>query len=279
MQQTTSEFITTLYKQIEERGAIDRLEYLRRNRTELEKPIFDYLRLCYLPFFRNWWKTYTLPAASTAKKSILIYETRQHENLEFLIYNSTYYCPNWTLTIYCTRQNYDYICSILGHNKVHAALHILNEKTGEYTSDRNAYISFMKSAELWTALPFEYVLLLEMDAYLLRHIPATLTADYYCAAWPWHLNFPGGSGLTVRNVATMREICERLPESANAIFDQDYWAGAGIQALKKKSDNSLFSEACLLQNPVGVHQWWTFIQPMTKYLPFYIDFLTLKAGI
>jgi hypothetical protein len=277
MQQSSGNFVASIYKKIESRGEIDRREYLSKNRTELEKPIFDYLRAQYLPFLQEWWKTYTLPAATTANRSIVIYETRKHENLEFLIYNSTFYCPNWTLTIYCTHQNYDHICSILAHNKDRAALHIVNEKTGEYTSDRNAYISFMKSRQLWDSIPYEYVLLLEMDAYLLRHVPATLTADYYCAPWPWHPDLPGGSGLTIRAVAAMREICAQLPESADAIFDQDYWGGAGIKELKKSFNNSLFIEAGLTINPVGVHQWWTFIQPTPEYIQYYIDYLILKA--
>ena len=281
MQQNPRNFITNICNSIIKRYDSEYIEhtpeYLHQNRIEFEKPIFDYLREQYLPFLKNWWKTYTLPSAAEAKNSILIYETRQHENLEFLLYNSTFYCPNWTLTIYCTRQNYDSICSILAHNKDRASLHIVNEKSGEYIADRNGYISFMKSAQLWTSLPYEYVLLLEMDAYLLRRVPTTLTADYYCAAWPWHLDFPGGSGLTVRKVAAMREICAQLPESATVIFDQDYWASAGIKELKKTADNSLFSEAVLFQNPVGVHQWWTFMQPDERYIQCYIDYLMLKA--
>ena len=277
MQQSPREFIKTIYKKIESRGEIDRCEYLCKNRTELEKPIFDYLRAQYLPFLQEWWKTYTLPTATAATNSILMYETRQHENLEFLIYNSTYYCPNWTLTIYCTHQNYAYICDILAHNKDRATIHILTPKAGKYTEDRNAYNIFMKSAQLWASLPFEYVIIIEMDTYLLRHIPMPLTADYYCAAWPWLSDVPGGSGISIRKVAVMREICEQLPTLADSVFQQDGWASEGIKELKKTYDNSLFLEAGIVENPVGVHQWWTFIEPFEEHIQYYARYLTLKA--
>ena len=250
---------------------------MHQNRIEFEKPIFDYLRGQYLPFLKDWWKTYTLPAASTAKNSILIYETRQHENLEFLIYNSTFYCPNWTLTIYCTQENYDYICTILAHNKSHATIHIITPKAGEYNADRNSYNAFMKSAQLWDALQFEYIIIIEMDTYLLRHVPVTLTADYYSAEWPWKEGEPGGSGISIRRVATMREICAELPEYANTFFPQDGWAAEGIKALNKTYDNSLFVEAGIHTDPVGTHQWWTFIEPFEEYIEYYVNYITLKT--
>ena len=95
--------ITNIIKE----SSISNDDLLHKLHINLEKPIFDYLKSQYLEKFRKWWDTYTLPSKS--KYNIVLYETRCHSNLEFLIYNLTYFAENYGLILYCSEANYDYI--------------------------------------------------------------------------------------------------------------------------------------------------------------------------
>jgi Protein of unknown function (DUF5672) len=252
-------------------------------RTHLEKPIYDRLRERYLPALQTWWSSYELP--NTSDRTIFLYETRSHENLEFLIYNACYYARGWGLTVFCTPANLHTIQHILGErNTVRATIQIIPDNNGDggYSNNWKSYTEFMKSRYLWEFLHrhgFKHSLMLETDTYLRDFIPdAVREFDYVCAAWPWNSRLPGGSGLTIRRVDKMLEICDRLPELANETVAQDYWAAEGIIRLGGETNNGIFTEAVLLKDPVGVHQWWTFSWMFEKPedLDIYASYLTLK---
>jgi hypothetical protein len=253
-------------------------EYCNANRIVYEKLIFDFLKSNYMDFLREFWASYTLPNCRDTKNAVFIYETREHENLEYVIYSTLFYSPNWTLVIYCSEANYEIVCGILGHNKEHADIRLI-ETARDYVQDKVGYNIFMKTAQLWVSLPYKYVLTIEMDAYLLRHIPEELDSDYYCSEWPWNNEFAGGGGLTIRNVSMMQRICTELPHLEGEIEPQDCWAVVGLKELCGSANNILFTESVPHENPVGVHQWWTFIWPHADIIQLYSNYLMLKVKI
>jgi len=251
---------------------------LHKYHTIYEKRVFDYLKSKYLDYLRNWWKSYELPTVSI-NNCIVLYETRCHPNLEFIIYNLTYFARNWGLIIYCSNANYNFINNILKHNSIKAVLHIIREDEGG-REVRNEYNEFTKSDEFWSSLPCNNILMCEMDAYLRKKIPHNvLSFDYICCLWPWYADLPGGGGISFRNVNAMKRICREYPELKIELFAQDSWAAEGCKRLNLSYNNSYLVEAAHhIIDPIGFHNWWTFINPrdLNKYFYIYDNYLTLE---
>jgi hypothetical protein len=212
--------------------------------------------------------------ASETNKGIFIYEPRLHKNLEFVIYNHAYFAKGFGLIIFCSKENYSYITNILKHNKFRCILHIVREDTGD-SSARNDYNKFTKSAEFWNSLPFEYVLMTEIDAYLRKPLPQLTEYDYVCSEWPWNKKLSGGGGLSFRKVSSMKRIVNEIPNLQEECFPQDYWAALGCYKLNLRCNNLLFVEANhMIEDPIGFHQWWTFVNPRCTQV--YENYVTLE---
>jgi hypothetical protein len=136
---------------------------------------------------------------------------------------------------------------------------------------RDKYISFYKSRQFWESIPATYALCSEIDSYLRKPIPETIRDyDFVCARWPWHSHICGGSGLTIRRVSAMLRICDELPSLTDEIPDLDSWAAYGVKDLELTYNDSMFMEAGQLQDPVGLHQWWTFMRPPSLHILRYL---------
>ncbi len=265
-------------------------EFIHKNHIKYESVIFDILKARYLTHFKQWWKTYSIPLISSVDKSIVLYETRCHPNLEFLIYNATYFARNWGLIIYCSIKNVGYIHNILGHNRYRAIIHIIdttmtiddnNDNTENmYTQKRDTYNFFYKSNFLWNHIPCKYVLCMEIDSYLRDFIPSNIgDYDYICSKWVWNNTLSGGGGITIRSVKAMQKLCNTHSHMAETIWAQDVWAAEGIKLLNGNYNNSIFVESNhTIKDCVGLHQWWTFIHPSTigNFKENYDRYITLK---
>lgn len=253
-------------------------ELLHTYHTVYETRIFEYLKSKYLDYFRKWWENYELPLVS-CEKCIVLYETRCHNSLEFLIYNLTYFARGWGLIIYCSKSNYNFIQDILKHNKYKAILHIVREEEGG-REVREEYNEFTKREIFWNSLPCKNVLMCEMDGYLKQSLPNNIiNFDYVCCLWPWKNDLAGGGGISVRRVSSMKRICKECPFLANEIFAQDSWAAEGCRRLNLSYNNSYLVEAAhSIINAIGFHNWWTFINPLTisKMQHVYDNYLTLE---
>ncbi len=222
-------------------------------RELLEPLIFRYMRETYLPTLRQWWSTYELP--HSAKRSIVVYETRNHEQLEFLLLNLCYFAQGWHLTIYCSDENLESVRAIVGSKG--ATCHVVRPTEGEYDSERNEYNAVLKSRKFWEGLQqFEHVLLAEVDSYLtapIHTISGLEDYDYIASKWIWNPSAPGGGGLSIRRVSYMIALCDLEIEE----LMQDTWVSEGIQQRGGVVGN-YFSESVLIEQCVGVHQWWSF---------------------
>ena len=254
-------------------------ELLHKYHTHYESPVFDHLRTTYLSQLKSWWDTHTLPLVSETDRCVVIYETRKHPNLEFLIYNLTYFAPNWGLIIYCSKENHNYIAEILKHNRFRALLHIVRDDEGG-REVREEYNTFVKSSQFWDSLPCAHILMCEMDAYLRKRVPEDIiNYDYACCYWPWHPQLSGGGGISFRKVTYMKKIASEFPTLAKEYFAQDDWAAEGCLRLNLKCNNSYLVEADHNNtDPIGFHNWWTFINPnnLVYFSNVYDKYLTLE---
>ena len=252
-------------------------ELLHKYHTIFETRIYEHLKSKYLEHLKQWWSNYELPLAS-CDKCIVLYETRCHTSLEFLIYNLTYFARGWGLIIYCSKSNYNFINDILKHNKYRAILQIVREDEGG-REVREEYNEFTKREVFWNSLPCKYILMCEMDGYLKRVVPSNITDfDYVCCIWPWCLDLAGGGGISFRRVSSMKRICKEIPQLANEIFPQDGWVAEGCNRLNLSYNNSYLVEAHHgIIDPLGFHNWWTFINPfmLSEMEYIYDSYLTL----
>jgi hypothetical protein len=258
-------------------SSTSRDDVLHKYHILYEQRVFNILRERYLNILKEWWSQYKLPLISETDKCIVLYETRCHLNLEFLIYNLTYFAKGWGLIIYCSKDNYNFINNILDHNKFRAILHIVREDEGG-RNVRDEYNEFVKSSIFWNSLPCKYILMCEMDAYLRKCVPDDITTyDYICCNWPWHSDLPGGGGISIRNVSSMKRICNKYPTLSNDIFAQDSWAVEGCNHLNLSYNNTYLVEANHnIIDPIGLHNWWTFINPNEPiFNHIYDNYLTL----
>jgi len=231
-------------------------------RMVLEPRVFTLLKETYMATLKNFWASYSVPFS--AENRVVIVERRIHPNLEFILYNAAYFARGWGITVVCSDLNIEYIKGLLNKDQ-HSAVHLVTMFQGnpEPSVGKTEYNMLLQSKEFYEALPSEGLLLMEMDTYLRKQIdPKILSYDYVACPYSWDESMSGG-GLSFRRRSVMLDICKSYDQLELA---QDIFACKGIQALGYtmpcfEEGVKYFSESALYEDPVGVHQWWTFVGP------------------
>ncbi len=254
-------------------------EQLHRNRVEKEPMIFDVLCRRYLEPLRKWWASYELPDFKVTNKAYLFYEMRDHPNIEFVLYNALCACEGFGLVVYCSGENVERIREVLGHNVDRAQINVLFEKDIGREEGRKIYNDTLMSLEFWSSFPAEHILICETDAYFRHKLPAKLLDyDYVGYEWPWKPEVAGGGGVSLRKKSAMIRICNESKQPP--VYGADSWASNGIMELGLTWKND-FCESSYIDNPVAVHQWWSFwnYEEDSKTLFFkkvFVDYLTIN---
>ena len=233
-------------------------ENLHKKRLVVEERIYSILKTNYMLRLKEFWSDYTVPRQSD--RCIVIVERRIHPNLEFILYNAAYFARGWSIAIVCSDINIDYIKGILAHNL--QAVHLIQMFEGNPSPDvgKNEYNYLLQDWRFYSALPSENILMMEMDTYLRKPIPDTIFwYDYVAAPYAWDESMSGG-GLSFRKRSKMLEICYKYTDHEAA---QDLYAYKGMKAIGAcipsfKEALKYFCESCLNEDPIGLHQWWTF---------------------
>jgi hypothetical protein len=235
-------------------------EELHTQRCQLDDVVYSILKSRYLPWLRAWWAAHTLPPVEATQNAFVVYEMRAHQNMEFIILSTLFFAgPATSLIVYCSVENLEHVCSILGHNYVAADIRIIDEVDTGREDGRRRYNETLQSLDFWESLPVEHVILCEMDGYFRRPIPETLwTYDYVCCPWPWDQTVVGGGGVSLRRRSAMIRIARECPHLQQ--YAQDGWVAAGVKELGLNAAAE-FTEAAFFEDPVAVHQWWTFYHP------------------
>jgi hypothetical protein len=248
--------ITTKETENQLRNAI-----LRKFRINLEPFVFNYLIMRYGEKLDLFWKIHQFPKKS--QYAWVLVERRIHSNFWFVLRNLAWAGPDMSLYIFCSDHNISYIKSILG-DKVEN-VHLISVFTGEglFQEATDDYQRIFKKAEFYRQIDAEYMLKIELDCYLRRPLPKQIFVDdFYGAPWAWMLDKPGGGGLNVRRVPAMIELCDKLND-ANTV-PEDGWLGQKIVELGYRVPPldfrvAVFSENFPVKEPIGVHQFWTFV--------------------
>lgn len=234
-------------------------EQRHQKRIALDPFIYSILQHKYGSKLESFWKSHTVP--SKTDSYIVIVERRLHPNLAFILYNAAYFASNYGIILVCSDTNYEY-CKELCQDKDVLLLPMFTG-IGDPVQGKQDYNTLLKQKEFYESLPGSYLLFLEMDCYIRKSIPEEWKQyDLIAAPYEWDESSCGG-GFSFRNKSAMISICKSFPDTTWA---QDTYLCDGAKALHMKMPDFLtavtyISESCLYEDPIGVHQWWTFFFP------------------
>ena len=228
-------------------------------RNRYDPAVFQILTNVYGPTLDRFWKTHTPPLVS--KKAFVIVERRCHPNMWFILRNIAYFGRDWAIYIFCSKQNAAYIAGLLGDKLPHVHLNVIFTEIADAASGVREYNELLKQRQFWERIDAETVCTIEMDCYLRKPIPdELLDYDYVGTPWGWSLHTPGGTGLSIRKRAAMLDVCDHADKK---IPMQDHFAAEGMfhqgySWMPSSQGVNVFVENYYTDDPVGVHQWWTF---------------------
>jgi hypothetical protein len=245
---------------------------------------FKILQIKYLPTFNNFFKTYTLPIKS--EDALVIVEPRKHDNLEFVIKNACYYCRGWSLYIFHSKENKDFVANILGDN-------LRNTHLIEFTDTNitiNDYCELLCSLEnFWYKIDASMVLIFQTDSYIRKFgINKFKIYDYVGAPWEYdhHNDYPdikfsiGNGGFSLRRKSKMIEIIKKNPPKDIVIEDLyfSYWAHKMNMYLPSVEEAKKFAvEQIYYHDTIGVHKPDLF--NIHKHFPHFKTFMKKKKII
>jgi hypothetical protein len=258
---------------------------LHQLRMNLETPIFDELREKYGKALKEFWESAEFPAKST--NTVLMVERRNHPNLEFCLQNFMYFtrAQNFSLTIVCSRTNEEQIRQILGKHIQTTDLRVLwEDNPSEHGAAQKEYSALFQNPEFWESIEATSILSVQTDCYLRKPLPALVwDVDYVASPWAWKPWVVGGSGLTFRKKEAVVDMCKRVFMKGKIVAEDEFFAHMCIVCKKKVLPldiaETIFSESRFVEDPVGVHQWWTYlfqctldpeIHFITKYCDIYM---------
>jgi hypothetical protein len=172
---------------------------------------------------------------------------------------------NFSLTIVCSKENEEHIRKILGKHAATTHFIVPFETNADRDTARHEYNCLMKSEEFWKQIRADYVLSVQTDCYLRKPLPEKLwELDYVASPWAWREDLVGGSGLTFRKKEAVLDMCKRgfagdFPEKGEDVFFSEKCAEFSKKIMPFEEAIEVFSESCIVDDPVGVHQWWTYL--------------------
>lgn len=252
----------------EERESIQK-ETLHRYRLDLEPYVFQHLMMKYGPALDQHWKTHQFPQKS--QYAWMIVERRCHPNWWFVLRNLAWAAPHFSIYLFCSNENIDFLKQLLG-DKCHS-VHLIPWFHGFATREIGIqeYNRALTSEALYQMIDAEYVIVAQLDTYVRYPIPQSIfMTDYYGSPWAWKPMMPGGGGLSVRKIQSMIRICKEGKQ--NHGLQEDDWISENIAHLDLNYPSfeircHIFSENFPVENPLGVHQFWTFLHNFEIHRP------------
>lgn len=237
------------------------METLDKFRCDLEPYIWQNLMLNYGAKLDEFWKTHQFPKKS--KHAWVIVERRCHPNMWFLIRNIAWAAPHFSLYIFCSDENQQFIRSLLG-DKVNN-VNIISWFKGFVSREqgKDDYNTTFKLAGFYKQIDAEYMIGVQTDTYFRHKIPDYIfKGDYYGSPWCWATHMLGGGGITVRKIMAMIEICNKVK-----ILDkeaEDSWTSSKVIEYNYSAPSfdfikNIFSENFPIDDPIGIHQFWTYL--------------------
>jgi hypothetical protein len=239
----------------------DTLHYFR---VQLEPYIFNYLNYNYGKQLDDFWKQHTFPAKS--KYSFVIVERRCHPNWWFVLRNIAWAAPHFSLYIFCSDLNYEFIKTLLGNKINNVHIKIWFKGLADPSQALKDYSTTFQMPQFYKLIDSEYFINFQLDSYFIQKIPDWIfTGAYYGSPWGWDPKRAGNGGLAVRNTKQLEELCEK--EAANALIGSSEDSIISDLLIKYNFSypsfefrSKVFQENFPTEHtPIGTHQFWTYI--------------------
>jgi hypothetical protein len=199
--------------------------------------------------------------------------------LEFCLKNAAYFARGYSIHIFCSESNIDFIKHICGSQKNNIHFHIQFKGIGTREEGKYEYNTLLKQKNFWESFTEEHVLIFETDCYLIKPIPESIyNYDYVASKWAWNLDKPGGGGLSYRKRSAMLKICDAFNDNSYEGYPQDIFVSDGVEKINLKtistnnSQNYFHESIPINDTTIGLHQWWTFIPQLMTYIQENIHF-------
>lgn len=234
-------------------------ELRHKKRMALDPLLYDILKYKYSAKLEAFWKDHKVP---TETDSYLVFiERRLHPNLAFVLTNAAYFARDYGVVLICSDVNYEY-CKTICQGK-NVDIRPFFQGNPEPHIGKEEYNSLQQDATFYESLPGKYWIFFEVDCYFRKPIPLSWKQyDYIAAPYEWDETSFGG-GLSFRKKEAMLAICNSdVPKDQAA----DHYLCQGVKTLGLKvppfeEAMTYMTESCIYEDPIGVHQWWTFFFP------------------
>lgn len=230
-------------------------ELRHKKRLELEPLVFDILKRKYGSVLKGIWDM--SPSVKDGDRAFVLVERRIHPNIEFVLQTARAAGISWRIFVVCSDINLPWLQETLG-DKVELFPFFKGLATREVALQE--YCSMMTDASFYQALPAEHLFFLQTDSYIRRAIPDSLLQyDLAAAPYLWDETIVGG-GTSFRKRSAMIQICNKAHRITPI---EDVFISAGAKELGFKIPSfdegiTYIAESCLYEDPIAVHQWWTF---------------------
>lgn len=233
-------------------------------RSEIEPYVFNYLNHTYGRKLDEFWRTHQF--SKEYKYAFVIIERRVHPNWWFVLRNILWAAPHFSLYIFCSDINYDFIITLLGDKAENVHIYkwfkgIADREKGSIESNAT-----LKLSGFYKLINAEYIITVQLDSYFLQKIPDWIfTSAYYGAPWSWYIDMAGNGGMSIRNIKNMIEICDKNKESVENNDAEDWHFSQAIIKYNYDLPPLEFRINVFQENfptdtiPIGIHQFWTFI--------------------
>ncbi len=244
------------------------LELRHQKRMAVEPLIFDILKEKYGRFLREHFETATIP--TTSENCILIIERRIHANLEFLLHNAVYFAPGWSICFICSDVNLAYCQEISQSQKSKISFLPIFRGSPPRDQARDEYNKVLKSTEFYQNLPWKNLWICQTDSYFRRKIPTEVFHyEFFSAPASWDEELHVG-GMSFRNKEAMIRLTKEFKED---FISEDVYFSKGARALGLKIPDfenavTYIVESSLYEDPIAVHQWWTYYSFDIEYAEF-----------
>ena len=236
-------------------------------RSKIEPYVFNYLNYTYGHKLDEFWKTHQF--SKEYKYAFVIIERRVHPNWWFVLRNILWAAPQFSLYIFCSDINYDFIISLLGDKAENIHIYKWFKGIADATQGAMESNTTLKLSGFYKLIKAEYVLTVHLDSYFLQKIPDWIfTGTFYASPVAWNINMAGCGGLSVRHIKNIIEICEICEKDGESIKNnepEDSWISQSIvkynyDILPIEFRINVFQENFPIDIiPIGTHQFWTYI--------------------
>lgn len=212
----------------------------------------------YLSFFTQEYPGINIPRDSP--RACVIVEPRKHPHLEFVMKNVVYFLPHWSLYVFHSKDNEQFVKSIVGSKNVH--LYVVCQKNMTIAK----YNRLMTSAAFWNRVDAEDILIFQTDSYLRKSgVETFLRYGFPILGAPWRWcpekHQGGNGGLSLRKKSAMLAIIARFPYREEWAEDVYFHIHAPLlnYSLAPRHIGKLFSiETIDSKESYGAHKPWAY---------------------